>query len=451
MLDRRSFLRSTTLLATSSAAALCRPVLARAESSAPPPVTGSPDAVQARYLDTRRAFYREHDPNIFLGYPANMNTVPPGFLQWREELRKVDLGVRNTNNVGDPFRDNAPYTTHPLEADLVRRFGGRFGFPAGDTWGFVSHSGTDSNMHGVYIGRTLLHQRTGVAPRIYYTPEAHYSIQIIRDLLGLEEVLVAAGPDAGMDLADLEQKLAAHDDAPVLLVATIGTTFKGGIDDIDGIRARLKNRPAYIHLDAALFGGYLHATPHAAELHQYHTQNGKPVKRYDSIAVSCHKFFGFPACAGLFICGRGDFEEYRGYFEQVHDPAYISHVPGTITCSRDAVKPAEFHYYCTDEALARQAADAAQVLADARYLQAQMQRHFPDLQPRIANARSNTVYFNNTVSEPLRKKWVLATIPGSTDKGPSLAHAVVMPHATRNILDQFLEDLERDHRKTASI
>lgn len=449
MLDRRSFIRST-LLATSSVA-LCRPALAETVNTAAAPAAGTPDAAQARYLDMRRNFYREHDPKVFLGYPANMNGVPPGFLQWREELRKVGLGELTSNNVGDPFRDPAPYTTHPLEADLIQRFGGRFGFPADDTWGFVSHSGTDSNMHGVYIGRTLLQQRTGVMPKIYYTPEAHYSIQIIRDLLGLEEVLVAAGPNAGMDLADLEQKLSANGDAPVLLVATIGTTFKGGIDDIDGIRARLKSRPAYLHLDAALFGGYLHATPHAADLHQYSQQGDKAGKRYDSIAVSCHKFFGFPSCAGLFLCGRRDFEEYRDYFEQVHDPAYISHVPGTITCSRDAVKPAEFHYFCTEEALARQAADAARVLEDARYLQAQMQRHFPDLQARIANDRSNTVYFNNAVSTPLRKKWVLATIPGSAQHGPSLAHAVVMPHASRDILDRFLDDLAQDRRRTARL
>jgi histidine decarboxylase len=444
MLSRRHFIEASAVLAGASVA-LCRPALAMTGNPPAPVAAGTPGAAQRHYLQWRRQFYGEHDPKIFLGYPANMNGVSEGFLAWREALREVDLGELLTNNVGDPFRKPAPYTTHPLEMDLVQRFAGRFGFPADDSWGFVSHSGTDSNMHGAYIGRTLLQQRTGVRPKIYYTAEAHYSIQIIRDLLGLEEVLIATGPDAGMDLGDLAAKLAQHPDSPVLLVATIGTTFKGGIDDIDGIRARLKDRPSYLHLDAALFGGYLHASPFAGELHQYRDGH----KRYDSIAVSCHKFFGYPAAAGLFICGRQDFEEYRGYFEQVHDPAYISHVPGTITCSRDAVKPAEFHYFCTPESLAVQTADAAQVLADAQYLQEQMQRHFPELQSQRANSRSNTVYFNNTVSQRVRDKWVLATIAGSDQRGPSLAHAVVMPHASRGILDQFLEDLARDRRSPA--
>ena len=48
----------------------------------------------------------------------------------------------------------------------------------------------------------------------------------------------------------------------------------------------------------------------------------------------------------------------------------------------------------------------------------------------------------------VKKKWILATVLGSKEKGPSLAHAVVMQHADRGVLDQFLSDLERD-RKSA--
>jgi len=440
MLTRRNFLESSGLLAASSIA-LCRPVFAEAPRASI--TTSTADAAQTQYLNWRREFYAAHDPKVFLGYPANMNGVPEGFQAWQSELHKLDLGVLPTNNVGDPFHKPAAYTTHPLEADLVRRFGARFGFPADDTWGFLSHSGTDSNMHGAYIGRTLLKERTGALPKIYYTAEAHYSIQIIRDLLMLEEVLVDTNADASMSVVDLEAKLQQHRDAPALVIATVGTTFKGGIDDIDAIQEKLKGRAAYVHLDAALFGGYLHASPYAAEI----ARAGPRGKRYDSIAVSCHKFFGYHSAAGLFICGRRDFEEYRAYFEKVHDPAYISHVPGTITCSRDALKPAEFHYYCTDRALLQQQADAKMVLENARYLHAQMQRHFPQLQPTRVNERSNTVYFLNTVSDDLRKKWVLATIDGSKEKGPSLAHVVVMPHASTDILDRFLNDLDEDQRR----
>jgi histidine decarboxylase len=442
MLNRRSFLASTGLLAGASSVGLCRPVFAGMPTERRVPATA--DLAQRQFLKWRKDNYAEYGPEVFLGYPVSFKPVSEGFLAWREELRRSGIGELPSNNVGDPFETPLSFTTHPLERDLIRRFGKRYGFPEDDTWGFLSHSGTDSNMHGVYIGRTLLKQRTGVLPRIYYTDEAHYSIQIIRDLLGLEEVLIETNSDASMNMADLEQKLAQNRDAPVLLVATIGTTFKGGIDDIDAINARLKGRDTWLHLDAALFGGYMQVSPFAGEL----ARVSGGVKRYDSLAVSCHKFFGFPSPAGLFLVGNRDFQEYRTFFEKVHDPAYISHVPGTITCSRDAVKSAEFHYYCTEDSLREQQREAKAILEDAHYLHGEMKRHFPELNPKIVSERSNTVYFNNAISDGVKKKWTLATIRGSEEKGPSLAHAVVMQHADRGVLDQFLSDLQQDRKSS---
>jgi len=49
------------------------------------------------------------------------------------------------------------------------------------------------------------------------------------------------------------------------VIATIGTTFKGAIDQVDRIQEALKGYPSYLHLDAALFGGYLPFTAHAGK------------------------------------------------------------------------------------------------------------------------------------------------------------------------------------------
>lgn len=433
MFSRRNFLAGTGLAAGS--VALCRPALAQSSAEAP---YGSPDRMQDNFLRQRRRELDRQAPEIFLGYPANMNQAPDGMIQWCRELNRVGVGLHTLNNVGDPFQHTPVWGTHGLERDVVERFAARYGFPADNVWGMVSHSGTDSNMHGAYIGRTLLKQRTGRTPKIFYTAQAHYSIQIIRDLLGLEEVLVRTNDDASMDIEDLEMQLARHPDVPVLMIATIGTTFRGGIDDIDRIQEALKKRESYLHVDAALFGGYLQASPHAGLLQQ--DRDGK--RRYNSLAVSWHKFFGYHAVAGLFICCRDDFEHYREYFSQVHDPAYISHVPGTITCSRDPVKAAQVHYFGTSESLARQRDDAGLVLENTDYLLGQMQRQFPDLEPQRASQLSNIVYFRNNVPPSLQKRWSLATIRGEGEDRRGLAHIVVMPHASRGLLDQFLGELE---------
>lgn len=389
----------------------------------------------------------KHVKDRLLGYPINMNTPPDEFFVWREELLKAGIDQFAFNNVGNPFQESSiAYNTHDFERETIREFAKLFGFPAGDVWGFLSHSGTDSNMHGMYMGRKILQGRTGRLPKAYFTRESHYSVQILRDLLGLETVIVETLPDAGIDPDDLGRKLAENADAPALVVATVGTTFKGGIDQLGPIQAKLRGHPSYVHLDAALFGGYLPFTRHAAEVAYVEGDDAGP-GRYDSIAVSCHKFFGFPTPAGLFITKQSLYDEFNTLFSRIHNPEYIHHVPGTITCSRDAVKPAEFYYFTTAPARARQAEDAKRMLSNANYLLVQMQSHFPDLAARRANPLSNTIYFRHP-GPAIVEKYSLATMHLEIDgKSEHFAHVVVMPHVSRDVIAEFLTDLDTRQQK----
>jgi histidine decarboxylase len=173
----------------------------------------------------------------------------------------------------------------------------------------------------------------------------------------------------------------------------------------------------------------------------HQAKSNPAVGRYDSIAVSCHKFFGFPAPAGLFITTEKNFNEFGERFSQIHNPEYIHQVPGTITCSRDAVKPAEFYFFSTPSAMERQAVDARSVLQEAAYLIEQMQSHFPHLLPVRANNRSNTVYFRKP-TDWIVEKYSLATMRLEENKTKQdYAHVVVMPHVTRQVLAKFLTDI----------
>jgi histidine decarboxylase len=377
-----------------------------------------------------------------LGYPINMNEPPDEFFAWRAELLRAGIGGFAFNNVGNPFKASPiPYNTHDFERETIRHFGRVYGFPADDTWGFLSHSGTDSNMHGMYLGRTLLQGRTGRPAKAYFTREAHYSIQILRDLLGMEAVLVTTLPDGGMDPDNLAKRLDENARHPALVVATVGTTFKGAIDDLDAIQEQLAPYPSYLHVDAALFGGYLPFTPDASVV-SYQGATRAPRGRFDSIAVSCHKFFGFPSPAGLFMTRQSLYEEFNERFGQIHNPEYIHHVPGTITCSRDAVKPAEFSYFVRPAAIARQTDDAAQMLRNTTFLLDQLTNDFPQLAAVRSNPLSNTVYFRSP-GDALVSKYSLATmhLPETRSSG-KFAHVVVMPHVSHAVLEQFLNDLE---------
>lgn len=388
----------------------------------------------------------------FLGYPINMNNPSEGFFHWRAQLKKVGIGDISYNNVGNPYTPSPmDFNTHDLERDLIQKFGKNYHFPTENTWGFLSHSGTDSNMHGMYMGRTILESRTGEKPICYFTEEAHYSIQILSDLLGMKRIFIATLPDASMDPEDLKQKISLHPNHPPLVVATIGTTFKGAIDNVNDIQ-KVLNPPAgesgkhegFLHLDAALFGGYLPHT-NGADLVSFNSGETAYTRRYDSIAISCHKFFGFPYPAGLFITTQDNFNAFNKRYSTIHNPEYIGHVPGTITCSRDAVKPAEFHYFSTSQALAKQAKDADKILKNTSYLLNQLQTHFADFSPSRTSELSNTIFFRKP-GDRIVRKYSLATMRLNLNGiHQDFAHAVIMPHVSKSVLSEFLNDLEKDN------
>lgn len=436
LLNRRQFLNLT---GTAALIATCSPSALALQQ--PPSHHRKHNPSGATALNALRNLAQHK--NRLLGYPINMTALPEDFLAWRNELASTGFNQFAFNNVGNPYEHSSiPFNSHPFERELINRFAARYGFPKNNVWGFLSNSGTDSNMHGLYMGRTILHSETGVMPKIYFTKEAHYSIQILRDLLGLDWITVNTRPDGSMDADDLERQLNAHPNHPALVVATIGTTFKGAIDPIDTIQEKLKKRTAYLHLDAALFGGYLPHTPFAGEILHEAPNPGISMKRYDSIAVSCHKFFGFPSSAGLFITTQANFETFRAQFSRIHDPEYIHQIPGTITCSRDAVKPAEFYYFSSESSFAQQTADAKTMLDNTAYLLKEMNNHYSYLRPVRTDNRSNTIYFV-VPGKLVVERYSLATMKLEIDgQLMPYAHAVIMPHAKREILDQFLTDLK---------
>lgn len=434
LINRRQFLGLTS---AGALVATCYPQALLGQS-----LPNQPRQTTPTILSGMRALPEQK--NRLLGYPINLATLSGEFFAWREKLLSVGLNQFAFNNVGNPYEhSHIPFNSHQFEKALIDRFGTVYGFSQDNVWGFLTNSGTDSNMHGMYMGRTLLKSQTGVMPKVYFTREAHYSMQILRDVLNLEWVEVGTHHDGSMDVDDLEKQLTANADYPALVVATIGTTFKGAIDSIDGIQSKLRGRAAYLHLDAALFGGYLPHTPYAADLLYEITDQatGGKVKRYDSIAVSCHKFFGFPSPAGLFITDQRNFEAFQVQFGQIHDPEYILQVPGTITCSRDAVKPAEFYFFSTESAFQKQTEDAKAMLDNTAYLFKEMMNHYKHLSPVRTSERSNLVYFRKP-SDAVVDRYSLAVMGLEIDRRRTpYAHVVVMPHVGREVLDQFLADL----------
>lgn len=358
------------------------------------------------------------------GYPVNQDTSLDGFYEW---YYKSKLFRASLNNVGNP-RTVSPYSlnTYQFENDVIDYFAPLYGFNQGDYWGFVTSSGTDGNQHGIYFGRKRLSSMSPAPPILYVSEEAHYSIAKLADVQNMELRLIKTKDMGQMDVVDFERKLVP--DRPALVVVAIGSTFKGAIDSQDDIRRILQSKlkaPSHIHLDAALFGGYLAFA--GSDLSRLVNQQAQ---KFDSISVSGHKFFGFDEPMGLFITTKETFNNINPMHVN-----YLNDAVPTITCSRSGISPLKFWWKIRSTPVADFREKADRILQNAEYLSWKL----GEAGIRVwKNPVSNTVFFERP--DPA----VLGKYDLAPDESPvfgKLAHFVVMPHITRSLINSFVGDM----------
>ena len=361
-----------------------------------------------------------------MGYPMNQKSRLAGFYKW---FGGSGLNLTMVNNAGDPFdREDAHLKLNTLafERELIQQMGPLYGFDVNDLWGIVTFSGTDGNNHGIYFGSKYLEKKTRRKPVLYVSESAHYSSRRLADLQNLDLRLIPSDVHGRMIPGELEKALVPE--RPALVVFAMGTTFKGGADDMDSLNEVLAKHPetaVYRHVDAALFGGYIPYT-------KYRDYLDRRVRPFDSIAVSGHKFFGMDEPAGFFLTTM-DVKNNQNPFEV----SYLNCSMPMINCSRSAMTPLKlwwiFHHTSRED-FTRQ---SEQMLENAAWLKERLDRMNWDawLEPM-----SNTVYFRRPPQE-IVKKYDLA--PDYDDRlGGELSHVVVMQHVTKDRLQVFLDDLK---------
>ncbi len=361
-----------------------------------------------------------------IGYPVNQNVDLQEFYRWFADSGLADVGM---NNVGNP-RKHSTYllNTHQFENEVIDFFAPFYGFTKDEAWGIVTYSGTDGNNHGIYFGVKYLLSRSRLKPILYVSEEAHYSIKKLGDLQNLEMRLIPADVKGQMNIGAFEKAL--NPKRPALIVIAMGTTFKGGIDDQDAIDKVLKKKKpvaVYIHLDAALFGGYLPFSEHGDLVN-------RTKHHFDSIAVSGHKFFGFDEPLGLFITTNEVLSRQNPF--QV---PYLNDAVPTITCSRSSLGPLKFWWKIKKTGIDGYRRQSAQILKNSEYLK----QRFDEIgYPAWKNAFSNTVYFKRP-GLWVMEKWGLA--PDADPRlGGDLAHDIVMQHEGKEMIDLFIADIRKD-------
>lgn len=384
--------------------------------------------IEEKLIKLIKEYYSKIDHSI--GYPVCQYPNIDGFGEW---YAKTGLCEMSVNNAGNPFDEAPSYLNASLiEREVIETFAPLYGVPKGEEWGFVTNSGTDGNMHGIYFGAKKLQNETGMLPIVYISKEAHYSSFRLCDVQNLEARMIDFDKLGRMDPESFRKNL--DPTRPALIVFAIGSTFMGAVDDQEAIQKVLdevKPIAVYKHLDGALFGGYLPFT-------EFKDIVNMQKQGYDSIAVSGHKFFGVDEPCGLFISRKDVLASQTAFkVEYLHNDMPL------ISCSRSALAPLKFYWILTHVGFESFEKEAASMLNNTEYLQQRLNEidypawHLP---------YSNTVFFRRP-PEWICAKYCLAN-GNLPEYGGELSHIVVMQHVKKNIIDEFIEDLQRGLIKT---
>jgi histidine decarboxylase len=342
----------------------------------------------------------------FLGYPSNTSYDYAGIEKF------LSLPI---NNIGDPFDGNLyGVNTHEFEREVLDFFAKLYHIPKKDYWGYVTHGGTEGNMYGLYLAREMC--PGGI---VYFSEDTHYSVPKIVRVLGMTHIVVRSQPKGEMSYDDLREILRMNRDKPVIILANIGTTMKGAVDNIGKIEEVLHEnaiRQSYIHCDAAL-GGMILPFVKGAPVFDFRAQ-------IDSIAVSGHKFIGMPFSSGVVIAKKHNVERVKTAIE------YIGAADTTISGSRNGITPLMLWMAIRRLGQKGFKEQVTRVLRLTEYTVEQLTQKGWEA---WANSYYNTVVIKRP-SKKVIKKWQLA-VQGD------IAHIIIMPHTKKEQIDGLIADL----------
>ncbi len=359
---------------------------------------------QKRLKDFEQNIQKEAE--LFLGYPCNAVFDYSALYQFL----KYPL-----NNVGDPYLpSNYHLNTHDFECEVMEIFEKLTQAPEGSTWGYVTNGGTEGNHYGMFLARELL--PNGI---VYYSQDAHYSIDKILRCLNLHSIMIRSQPDGTMDLDDLRETLRIHRDVPPIICATIGTTMKGAVDDIAGIQTifhELAIHRHYLHVDAALGGMIL---PFLDNPPAWNFSSG-----IDSISISGHKMVGSPIPCGIVLAKKKNVDRIAQSVE------YIGTLDTTLSGSRNAFAPLFLWYAMHTVGINGFKGIIQSCLKVADYAVQKLNelgRH------AWRHPYANTVVFDRPAMS-VTQHWQLAC------QG-NISHLITMPHVTNEHIDRLVADI----------
>lgn len=375
----------------------------------PPAIPALPDEARERLQALQDSL--SDLSKSFVGYPCSQDYDYPELAPF---LRFA------INNVGDPFSDSIyRENTFQLEREVVDFFGRHLHARPDQTWGYMTSGGTEGNLYGLYLAREAFPD--GI---VYYSEHTHYSAAKLVRVLGVRNIMIRGLPNGEIDYEDLEATLQLHRDVPPIILANIGTTMHGAIDDLSRIKGVLKKLAitrSYLHCDAALSGMLL---PWVDDPQPFTFDHG-----IDSISVSGHKFIGSPMPCGIVLARQENVDRVARLIE------YVGASDTTIAGSRNALTPIVIWMAIQrwGEQGFRDRMSYSEALADYAI------SAFESIGVKAWRHRNSVTVVFPRPAASIIARWQIAP-------SEEIAHIITMPHVTTSMIDELVADIAKENR-----
>ncbi len=325
--------------------------------------------------------------------------------------------------------------TQALEIDLIKVCAEDiFNAEEGNYDGYVASGGTEANIQAQWIFRNYFqkeHQAEVSEIGLLFSEDAHYSAHKGCNLLGVKPIQVNIDENRSWDLNDLKEKLVqakANGIKYLIVHLSMGTTMFGSVDRPDPIISIIKEHfnHFFTHIDAA-FGGFIY--PFTADNFKLNLANPD----IHSVTIDGHKMLQAPYGTGIFICKKGLME-----YAQTEEASYVQGTDFTLCGSRSGANAVAVwmilmtHGFAGWQYLMDNLIDRTDHICDR--LDQMGIRYFRE--PKM-----NIVAINaNDIPTELAKKYHLVA---DNFESPSWWKIVVMTHAKKHIIDEFLINLQK--------
>ena len=195
-----------------------------------------------------------------------------------------------------------------IERLTLRTFTRELGFDPEHSLANFTSGGAEANFSAVTTA--LIHRypqiaEAGVAalaarPALYLSGESHHSFVKIARLTGLGTNALRHIPTDNAHLLDVDALVRQVETdrnegwAPLMVVATAGTTGAGLVDPLPQVAAAARDQDLWYHVDAA-WGGSAVLSPRLKPI-----LSG--IEEADSVTWDAHKWLSVPMGAGMFFC-----------------------------------------------------------------------------------------------------------------------------------------------------